>query len=67
MMASVELLRDQAMVPAQKCLWRGNRGHLLQACATDRVRKRRQTTAFGVGQTQPPATKLCFEDAVFRL
>lgn len=67
MVASVELLRDEAVVPAHQGIWGSNRGHFFEACATDRVCERRKTAAFLVGQAQPPAPKLGFEDAVFRL
>lgn len=65
--ASVELLRDQAVVPAQEGLRGGNRGHLLQACAAERVGHCREAAAFGVGQMQPATAEMGFEDAVFCL
>jgi hypothetical protein len=65
--ASVELLNDQAVVPAQERGGGGGRGHLLQACAAERVDQCRETAAFGVGQAQSAATELGFEAAVFRL
>jgi hypothetical protein len=43
--ASVELLSDQAVVPAQEHVGGGGRGHLLQACAAERVGQCRETAA----------------------
>ena len=39
----------------------------LRRCAPERVGERREAAAFGVGQAQPAATELGFEDAVFLL
>lgn len=48
MAASVELLRDEAVVPAQEGIWGGNRSDLLEAFATDRcasaARRRRSVS-----------------------
>jgi hypothetical protein len=65
--ASVELLSDQAVVPAQEGLGGGDRGHLLQACAAQRVGQRREAAAFGVGQAQPATPELGFKDAILFL
>ena len=65
MLAPVELLRDEAVVPAQEGIRGGERGDLFQAFATERVGERGKAAAFGVGQAQPAATELGFEDAVF--
>jgi hypothetical protein len=67
MAASVELLRGEAVVPAQEGIWGGNRGDLLEAFATDRVCERCKTAAFRIGQAQPPAAKLGFEEAILCL
>jgi hypothetical protein len=67
---SLELLRDEArdeaMVPAHEGIWGGNRGHLFETRATDRMCERREASAFGVHQAEPAATQLGFQDAVFR-
>src|SRR5919199_5507575 len=65
--ASIELLRDESLVPAQERVRRGEHGDFLQARATERVSQCSKTVAFGVGQPQPSATKVGFEDAVFLL
>ena len=65
--APIKLLGDQALVPAQEGVWRGNRSKLFKALATKRVGERREATAFRVGQTEPAPTELGFEDAVFLL
>jgi len=65
--ASVELLSDQAVVPAQERVEGGDRGHLLQACAAERVGQCRETAAFGVGQAQSATPKLGFQDAILFL
>ena len=67
MRAPVELLRDQSLVPAQEGVGRGNRGHLFEALAPERVGQCGEAAAFGVGQAQPAAAELGFEDAIFLL
>ena len=64
--ASVELLRDQPLVPAQEGVRRGNRRDLFEALTAKRVGERRAVTALGVGQAQPAPAKLGVEHAVFR-
>jgi hypothetical protein len=63
--ASVELLRDEAMIPAHQGIWGSNRGQFFEACATDRMGECREAPAFHVRQAEPAATKLIFQDAVF--
>jgi hypothetical protein len=63
--ASVELLRDEAMIPTHQDIWGGNRGHFFEACAIDRMCECREAPVFRVRQAGPAATKLSFQDAVF--
>ena len=63
--APVKLLGDQSLVPAQEGIGRREGRHLFEALATERVGERREAAAFGVGQAQPAATELGFEDAIF--
>ncbi len=65
MLAPVELLRHEAVMPAYERIGRGNRGDLFQARATEWVSKCGEATAFGVGKPQAAATKLRFEDTIF--
>jgi hypothetical protein len=65
MPAPVEFLGHEAVVPAQEGLGRRQRGRLFEALTPERVGEHREAAAFGLGQTQPSATKLSFEDAVF--
>jgi hypothetical protein len=67
MPAPVELLRDRAVVPALEGVGRRDRGNLLQALTAERVGSCRQAPAFRVGEAEPAAAELGFEDMVFRL
>ena len=40
--AAVELLRNEAFVPAHEGVWRGGRGDLFEALPTERVSERRE-------------------------
>jgi hypothetical protein len=66
-LAPLECLRDEAVVPAHEGIGGGNRGHLLEACATEWVGQRSKAAAFHVGQAQPSAAELGFEDAILFL
>jgi hypothetical protein len=55
------------VIPAQEGVWVGNRGDLFEACATERVGERGEAAAFRVGETQPAAAELGFEETVFRV
>ena len=63
--APVELLRDQAFVPAQERVRCGDRGHLCETLAPERVGERREA-AFCVCEPQPAAA-VGFQDTVFLL
>jgi hypothetical protein len=65
MPAPVECLGHEAVVPAQEGLGCRQRGHLFEALTPERVGERREASAFGLGQMQPSAPELSFEDAVF--
>jgi hypothetical protein len=65
MPAPVEFLGHEAVVPAQEGLGRRQRGHLFEALTPERVGERHEASAFGLGQMQPSAPELSFEDAVF--
>jgi hypothetical protein len=65
--APVKLLGDQSLVPAQEGVRRGDRRDLFEALTTERIGERREAAALGVGEPQPSATKLGFEDTVFLL
>jgi len=67
LLASVELLRDKPLVPAQEGVRRGNRRDLFEALTAKRVGQRRKPPAFGVGEPQPAATEWGFEHAIFLL
>src|SRR2546425_10333494 len=62
MPASVKLLGDQSLVPAQERVRCGNDCHFLQALAPEWVGKRREAAAFGVSEPQAAATELSFPD-----
>src|SRR5262245_9558678 len=67
MAASIELLRDEAVVPAQERVWGSHRGDFFEACTTEWLCERCEAAAFRVGETEPAATKLGFEDAILFL
>src|SRR5256885_16276359 len=65
--ASVKLLRDKPLVPAQEGVRRSNRGNFFQALASERVGQRCKPPAVGIGEAQPAVAELACEDAVFLL
>ena len=65
--AAVELLRDEAVIPAQECVGRHQRRHRFEALTAKRMGERRKAAAFGVCKTEPSVTELSFEDTVFLL
>src|SRR5215813_11987425 len=65
--APVKLLRDQSLVPAQEGVRRGERRNLFETLTAKRMGQCREAAAFGVGQAQPAAVEVGFEDAVFLL
>ncbi len=62
--APVELLGDEAAVPAEEGLRGSERGDFLQALAPEWVSSRGETAAFRIGQTQRAATELGFQYAI---
>ena len=62
--APVELLGDEAAVPAEEGLRGSERRDFLQALAPEWVSERSETAAFRIGQTQRAATELGFQDAI---
>jgi hypothetical protein len=65
LLAPVKLLGDQLLGPMHEGIWRGERGNLFEALATERVSERSETAAFGVGEAEPATVELGFENAVF--
>jgi hypothetical protein len=65
-LTAVKLLSDQALVPPQEGLGGHKRRRLFQTLAAERVGQRGEAAALGVGETEPSATELRFEDTVFR-
>ena len=66
-LAPIECRRDEAVVPAHEGIGGGNRGHLWETCATEWMGQRRKAAVFYVGQAQPSAAELGFEDAILFL
>jgi hypothetical protein len=62
----VTLLGDQSFKPAHEGVWRHEGGHLVEALVAEWMGKRREATAFRVGQAQPAATEPGFKDTIFR-
>jgi hypothetical protein len=52
--------------PPQERVWGYKRGDLLETLTAERMGEHRETAAFHLGQTQPAAAEVGFEDAVFR-
>jgi hypothetical protein len=67
LLTAVELLGDQPLVPAQEGIWSGDGRPLFEALTAKRVGQRRKPLAFDVGEPQPAATALGFENAIFLL
>jgi len=65
--ASVELLRDEAVIPAQERVGRDEGRHRFEPCASKRVSQRGEAAVFGIGQAQPAPAVLGFEDAILFL
>ncbi len=61
----VELLRNQALVPAQQGIKCGDGGQLVQALAPKRVGEGGQSSALGIGETEPATTEPRFQNTVF--
>jgi len=60
----VKLPGDQSLVPPEKRLRRHQRRELLETLATERLGERRKTAAFRIGEAEPAAAELGFEDAI---
>ena len=63
----LELVGDQSLVPTQERVRRSDCGDLFKTPATERMGQGGKAAAFGVGQVQPAAVEVGFEDAVFLL
>jgi len=63
--APVELLRDEAVIPAQEGVRGGDRGDAFEALAPERVGQSGEAAALGIGESEPTATEVGFEDTVF--
>ncbi len=66
-LTTVELLGDKPFVPAHESIRRGNGGDLFEAFAAERVCQRGEAAALEIGETQPSAAELGFEDAILFL
>jgi hypothetical protein len=64
-LTAIKLLRDQSLVPAHERVGRGDGGHLFETCTAERMGQCGEAAAFGVGQVQPAAAEMGFEDTVF--
>ena len=56
LLAAVELVCNQSLVPAQEGLGRGKRGEFLQTFTTERVGQCRKAAAFSISEAEPTAT-----------
>src|SRR5262244_892681 len=64
LLAAVELVGHQSLVPAHEGLGRGKGGELFEALAAQRKGKDGETTALSLGKTKPAAAVLGFEDTI---
>jgi hypothetical protein len=67
MHAAVELPRNELSTPAHERVRHDKRSDLVQTLASKWVRERGAATALSIGQAQPSATELGFEDTIFFL
>jgi hypothetical protein len=65
LLAAVELLGNQSLVPSHESIGCGQGAELFESFAAKRVSKRSETAALRVGKPQSAATELGFEDAIF--
>ena len=63
--AAIELLSNEAAIPAQKRVGGGKRGDLLEAFPPEWIGERRKAAALGIGEAEPVPLEFPFEYAVF--
>src|SRR6266571_6269711 len=64
LLAAIERVCNQSLVPTQEGIGRGEGGELCEALTAQWIRQCCETAALGVSQAQPTATELGFEDAI---
>src|SRR5712691_6319240 len=67
LLAAIELVCYQSLVPTQEGIGRGEGGELFEALTAQWIRQCGETAALGVGKTEPAAAVLGFEDAILLL
>src|SRR6266699_961027 len=65
LLAAVKLLRDQSLVPAHERIGSREGRHRFEALAPERVGECREAAALGIGEAEPTAAELGFENAIF--
>ena len=67
LLAAIELVGNQSLVPTQESIGRGEGGERFEALTAQWIRQCGETAALGVGKTKPAAAVLGFEDAILLL